>query len=393
MLFKLSRQVLMHKNTRIISFLFFFVSLLILLRVLLLGGYPDFSQYFYGLKTIIHGLNPYIADQNSLTPTVYPPFVLLLLSPFGFLPIFWAGKVWTFFSIIFLFSAVYFIFKIYNKKIFSNSGFIVLGLVCLSFPVKFTLGMGQINNLILFLFVLSIYFLEKKKKYLSSFFLAMSLAIKLFPIFFPLYFLLKRKWKLLFFTFITISLFYLVSFLINPKINIYFYQNILPTFLSGWKTDYYNQSLTGFIGRSISEDYLRSLIRYVLSAIFILISFFVIFKSLVNTKLANMHLGLLVSLNLIVNSFSWQHHFVFMIFPFIVTLFYIQKIKNHLFFLTLIFISYILISFNLKDPSIVPILLRSHVFYGVVIMWVLQVFLIWKDSHKLQLHFPLTLKY
>ena len=377
---------------KVLSFLFFFVSLLVLFRVLLLGGYPDFSQYFWGLKTIVQGINPYIVAQNSLTPTVYPPFVLFLLSPFGFLPIFWAGKIWTVFSIIFLFLAVYLIFKIYNKKIFSSLGFIILGLVCLSFPVKFTLGMGQINNLILFLFVLSIYFLEKKKNYLPSLFLALSLAIKLFPVFFPLYFLIRKKWKLLFFTFTTIGLFYLVSFLIDPKINIYFYKNILPTFLSGWKTDYYNQSLSGFIGRSISEDYIRGLIRYFLSAIFILISFFVIFKSPLNTKLANMHLGLLVSLNLIISNFSWQHHFAFMVFPFIATMFYIQKMKNKTKLLVLLFIAYVLISFNLKDPNAVPILLRSHVFYGAVLMWILQAFLIWKDSHKLLLRFPLTLK-
>jgi hypothetical protein len=393
MFFKLSRKIFTNKNTKIISFLFFFVSLLVLLKVLLLGGYPDFSQYFYGLKTIIHGLNPYIADQNSLTPTVYPPFVLLLLFPFSFLPIFLAGKIWTIFSIIFLFSGVYLIFRIYNKKIFSSVGFVILGLVCLSFPVKFTLGMGQINNLILFLFVLSIYFLEKKKKYFSSLFLALSLAIKLFPIFFPLYFLLKRKWTLLFFTFTTIGLFYLASFLIDPKINIYFYKNILPTFLSGWKTDYYNQSLTGFIGRSITEDFIRSSIRYFLSALFIFVSFLVIYKSHINQKLANMHLGLLVSLNLIVSNFSWQHHFVFMIFPFIITLFYIQKIKKNLKFLLWLFIAYILISFNLKDPNAVPILLQSHVFYGAVLLWILQVFLIWKGSRKLQPRFPLTLKH
>ena len=354
--------------------------------------YPDFSQYFYGLKTITQGLNPYVVHQNTFTPTVYPPFVLFLLSPFGLLPFIWAEKIWIALSIIFLFSAVYLIFRIYNQKLFSSVGFLVLGLVCLSFPVKFTLGMGQINNLILFLFVISIYLLGKKKNYLTSFFLALSLAIKFFPLFFPVYFIFKRKWKILFFTAITFGLFYLAAFLLDPKINFYFYNHILPTFLAGWKTDYYNQSLSGFIGRSISEDYIRSSIRYFFSVVFITVSFFAIFKSLKINKLQNMHLGLLISLNLIVSNFSWQHHFVLMVFPFLVTLFYTQTMKNNLKFLFIILISYLLISFNLKNPNDVPVLLQSHVFYGAVLLWILEVYLIRKGSPKLQLRFPLTSK-
>jgi len=378
----------MQRAIRLFLFLFFLIAFLSLLKVLLLNLYPDFSQYYWGLKTISQGLNPYISSQNALTPTTYPPFVLFLLSPFGFLPFVWAEKLWTFMSLILLFSSVFLIFKIYKQKLFSNLGFLILGLVSLSFPVKFTLGMGQINNLILFLFVLSVYLLQKKKNYLSSFSLSLSLAIKFFPVFFPLYFILKRRWKILFFTVITFCGFYLIAYLLDPKINFYFYKYILPTFLSGWKTDYYNQSLAGFIGRSFAAGVFRDFLKNFLPLIFILISFFVIIKSLKNEQMQNMHLGLLISLNLIVNSFSWQHHFVFMIFPFLVTFFFVKKIKNNFWFLLTIFISYLLISFNLVNPNAVPILLRSHVFYGAVLMWALQVFLIWRDSPKLQLRFP-----
>lgn len=383
----------MQKAVKILSFLFFFVAFLVLLRVLLLNYYPDFTVHYYSPKIILAGQNPYLERGASFIPDVYPPFAILFFSPFTLLSFPIAEKTWAVISILSLLSAVYLIFKIYNKNIFSVLGFVVLGLVSLSFPVKFTLGMGQINNLILFLFVFSIYFLDKKKNYLSSFFLALSLAIKFFPVFFPLYFLIKKKWKILFFAAITFCLFYIIAFLLDPKINIYFYKNILPTFLDGWKTDYYNQSLSGFIGRSISEDYIRSLIRYFLSVIFIIISFFVILKSTAKDKLQNMHLGLLVSLNIIVSSFSWQHHFVFMVFPFLATLFYVLNKKQNPKFLLLLFISYVLISFNLKNPNGVPILLQSHVFYGAVLLWILQTYLIWRGSPKLRLHFPLAWKH
>ena len=125
---------------------------------------------------------------------------------------------------------------------FSSSGFLILLLVSLSFPVKFTLGMGQINHLILLLFVLSIYFLEKRKTFLSGLSFSLSLAIKFFPIFFPLYFLLKKKWKILFYFMISFCVLSLIAFIVNPQINLYFYKNIFPSFLSGWNTEYYNQS-------------------------------------------------------------------------------------------------------------------------------------------------------
>ena len=373
----------MQKAVKILSFLFFLVSFLVLLKVLLLNFYPDFSQYFWGLKTITHGLNPYVVDKNSLTPTVYPPFVLFLLSFLGLLSFFWAEKIWTLISLVSLFASVYLIFKIYRQKIFSSLGFIVLGLVSLSFPVKFTLGMGQINNLILFLFVFSIYCLEKKKNYFSSFFISLSLAIKFFPIFFPLYFLVRKEWKMLLYILITIFSFYFAAFLLDPKINVFFYRNVLPTFFGSWKMDYYNQSLSGFVGRSIADENIRNVLRYTLSIIFIALSFFAIFKTLRNNKLQNMHLGLLVSLNLIVNNFSWQHHFVFMIFPFLVTLFYVQKIKINLKLLFVLSVSYLLISFNLKNPNVVPVLLQSHVFYGAILLWILQVYLILKIPVKI----------
>jgi hypothetical protein len=386
------KTLFMQKALKIFSFLFFLVSFLSLLRVLQLNLYPDFSQYFRGAKTIAQGINPYVVANGSLTPTVYPPFVLFLLSPLGLLSFFWAEKLWTVFSIIALFLSVYLVFRIYKKNIISSLGFVVLGLVCLSFPVKFTLGMGQINNVVLLLFVLSIYFLEKKKESLSGFFQSIALAIKFYPLFFPLYFLFKRKWKVLIVTVFAFAVFYVLAFLINPKINNYFYTNIFPTFFNNWKTAYYNQALSGFIGRSISDYKVANLIRFCASAFFVLISFAVIIKSLTKEKLQNMQLGLLISLNLIVSSFSWQHHFVLMIFPFLVTLFYVQKIKKNWKFLLTIFISYLLISFNLKNPNDVPILLQSHVFYGAVLLWILQIYLIWKDSHRLELHFPLTSK-
>ncbi len=375
----------MQKVIKLLSLLFFLGSFLILCKSLLLNFYPDFSQYYYGVKS----LNPYLHG------IIYPPLAMVIFSSLTLLPFVVSEKLWTVLSLISLFLSVYLIFKIYKQPLFSTFGCIILGLVCFSFPVKFTLGMGQINNFILLIFVAGIYFLKQKKNFIwSAPLLALSVSLKLFPAFIPFYFLLTKKWRFLSVFILSLLVFGLLAFvLVGPKINLYFYQNFLSTLLTGWKTAYYNQALTGFLGRSLPAGIFREALKDALSLIFILISFLVIFKNRKSEKLQNMHLGLLISLNLIVNNFSWQHHFVFMLFPFLATLFYVQNFKKNLKFILILIISYVLISFNLKNPSSVPILLQSHVFYGAVLLWCLEVFLIWKDSHKLQRRFPSALKH
>jgi alpha-1,2-mannosyltransferase len=360
----------MAKAVKVVSFIFFLVSFLILCKSLFLNFYPDFSQYYFGAKAI----NPY------LNGVIYPPLALIIFSVFKFIPFFVAEKVWTVLSIISLFTSIYLIFRIYKQKLFSVLGFLVLGLVCWSFPVKFTLGMGQINNFILLIFVGAIYFFQQKKSLLAAFLLSLSFAIKLFPAYLILQFIVMKKWKFLFTSLITLILLSIVAFvLIGPKINLYFYQHFLPTLITGWKTDYYNQALTGFVGRSFLHNLMSQLLVDVISLFFILSSCLVIFKARKNKELINMSFGLLITLNLIVNNFSWQHHFVFLIFPFLVTLFSLLKKKNNRRLLSLLFISYVWVSFNLASPHAVPVLLQSHVLYGAVLLFLIQTTILLKS--------------
>lgn len=86
-----------------------------------------------------------------------------------------------------------------------------------------------------------------------------------------------------------------------------------------------------------------------------------------------MEIGAIITLSVLINNFSWQHHFVFLFLPFLITVYTIhtakqkQKSKTKLF--TLLCISYLLIANNLPNPLIVPAILRSHVFYGGVLLW------------------------
>jgi len=271
-----------------------------------------------------------------------------------------------------------------SKAVVFGFGLLVLGLVCLSFPVKFTLGMGQINNFILLIFVVAIYFLQQKKSSLASFLFALSFAIKLFPAYLILQFIVMKKWKFLF-TFL-ISSIALSGFCLSTG-----WSENKPLFLSAFLTDasdrLENRLLQSSINRihrqKFSLQFFQSNVGWFTFTIFYLLSCLVVFKARKNKTLINMSFGLLITLNLIVNNFSWQHHFVFLIFPFLATLFYIQKLKNKRKWLLALFVSYALVSINLVNPHAVPILLQSHVLYGTIVLWVLAaqfIYFAWRET-------------
>jgi hypothetical protein len=367
---------------RKLSLIFFIISFAILLKVFFLGFYPDFNSYYHSGIALNLGINPYMESSINF---LYPPLSLVLLLPLKFLPYSIASFIWLSFSIAAIYVSILFYFKINNRRINSALGFLVLGLTFFSFPVKFTLGMGQINAFILLLVVLALYFLEKKKLLFSSVFIVLSLLLKIFPILLPLYFLITKNWKALIFLFLLAILISLIPIIVlGSNMNLYFYEKVLPTLINGWKIEYYNQSLTGFVGRLIVDSSWREYVRFALTALFVFSSSLIIFKTRVLEKMMMLNLSFLITLGLIISNFSWQHHFIFTIIPFIATLFIIIDKKLSPGYLIILFISYLLISLNIKDPGSFPVLIQSHVFYGIILLWGLQGLIIWKEFLRLR---------
>ncbi len=363
----------------------FLLSLFFLAKTLFLNFYPDFKIHYLAPFAVFKGLNPYLGGKGYFTPDVYPPFTILLFSPFILLPYGFAEKIWTLLSIIFLIGSLYLIFKINKEKMFSRIGFLISALLfAFYFPIKFTLGMGQINFLILFLVTLSIYFLNKNKNYLTGTFLSLSIMIKFFPILFLPYLIILKKWKILF-SFIAVStvVFLFTLIIIKPDINIYFYKNVLPTLFGGWKTDYYNQSLSGFLGRQISNGFARELLRIIISLILVAVPFLVILKNnSKKTTKVNLSFSLLITLTLLINNFSWQHHFVWLLFPFITIFYFIKNRKLDWSYYFVLGVSFFLVGFNLTNPNIFPVIFISHLFYGTLILWGLNLYLLLKKTSE-----------
>lgn len=366
--------------TKILLVLILLASFLIFLKSLTLNNYPDFRLNYLGAVQYMHGINPYL---HSATPVtfIYPPSILFIYIPLSFLSIENAQIVFTILSILCFLASIFILFKLFKLSFFSNLGLLFLILALNFFPEKFTLGMGQINNLVLLCVCLFLYFYNFKKDIVSGTFISIAVVIKLFPLLLIPYLVIKKKWKILG-AFTGVFLFFLlfIHFVLNSEFIPYFSRHILPSLLSGYKIDYYNQALSGFLARIIAAGSVFDLVNKILSAGFILFTFLILWSRNKNKKTELLSVSSLITISLIVNSFSWQHHFVFMLIPLLITFFHIKnngKDKRLFIFLGL---SYLLMAINLKNPSNFPILIQSHVLYGAFILYILNIYLLLKQK-------------
>lgn len=397
----------------------FIVSFLWLSKVLLIGNYPDFSIYYDAAKFYLSGGNPYLGSISLFSPFIYPPIVLIFFVPFTFLSPHSAGTIWVGINILSLLYSIYLLSRIFEIHPFSRLGLLLFSLVFISFPVKYSLGMGQINMIILLLLTLVLYFLEKRKESLAGIFLGITIILKFFPIIFPAYLLfnITKDTKRVYKNRYTWSTFFDISFAhikiwLKPKqvhstvrlvkgfltailigmifvaifipfdMTVYFLTSTLPGLFTSWKTDYYNQALSGFIGRSFGTDILANFLKVTLSSIITLISLIIIVKNEHEDLLSiALKFGTIITASLLINTFSWQHHFVWLIIPFYASIFYLRSStalsnnKKNIFYL-LLFVSYILVSINFKDPYIFPRIFQSHVLYGTLILLGLDLYLL-----------------
>jgi alpha-1,2-mannosyltransferase len=361
------------KAKSILIWSLFLASFFWLLKALFLGFYPDFSVYYDSSKYFLSGQNLY-EGSKMFTSFVYPPEVLLLFLPFTFLNFQTAEIIWIILSLVMFFCSLFLLSKVFEEKLFSKLNLILMALSFVSFPVKFTLGMGQINMMILLLLTLCLYFLKHEKEFLSGIFLGLSLVIKLFPSLLPFYFLFKLQKMVLLGIFVSLLVtLVLVLVFVPHDIYLYFFQKVAPSLLPSWQTDYYNQSLGGFIGRSFGTGEFSVIIKFLVSAVIVFLTFFAAFKNKKKDFLTmSTKFSIFITANLLINVFSWQHHFVWLVIPFYAVFFYLKKNKILSKYLGILIISYFLVSINFANPKLLPVIFQSHVFFGAVILFLIE---------------------
>jgi hypothetical protein len=357
----------MGKAGKVIIYLGILLGVLSLIRTtyLIWNSYLlDFSVFYDAAQSTIQHANPY-TNPHLFTQASYPPITFLFFIPLALLPFGFASKIWIILSLAFFYISLRFLNKI---KHLSFLKFVIIFIATVSsFPFKFTLGMGQINLLVLGCLILFLYYLGKSKV-VSEFLLSIAVVLKLFPGFLLMYFFIKRKFRyILTVLFFILALLFLSILYCGIDTYYYYFSHVLlPMISNPAGSVYYNQSITGFFARlKIYGSYL-----FITRLILMLVTLFTVYKKKINVYYA---ISILLTLVLLINNFTWQHHLVLLLIPYYFFLSLDLSIKDYL----LLILSYILIAINIKNPlsfehSLLGLIVLSHGFFGILLLWCMQ---------------------
>ena len=173
----------------------------------------DFEVYYKAAGRIIHSQNLYreIADKRYVFK--YSPVSAVYFIPFIVFPLSIAKYVyWLFLTAIIVFG-FYLCIEFLKPSLYANHQVKSINIIILSATLILAihilreLHLGQVNALLLFLYITALYFYKKQNRNLFSLFLAISIFIKPFTTIFLPYLIFKKKYhELLMFTCFSIVL-------------------------------------------------------------------------------------------------------------------------------------------------------------------------------------------
>jgi hypothetical protein len=169
------------------------------------------------------------------------PFSSLPIIPLSWLPVLEAKRVWIVCNIALLTGSV----LLLSRTTGLGSRRVWLIALCAVIPLRTSFLYGQMHLLVLTLLVVAYLCHRRGWEIGSGCCIAVAGALKIYPLFFCLYFLVKRRWKALSAALLVSVLCLLLSYAIagKPAMNLYLFQQLPPT-LQGESNDPFLPTLT-----------------------------------------------------------------------------------------------------------------------------------------------------
>lgn len=192
------------------------------------SGY-DFTSYIHASRLLSEDQNPYDPASSVASlidypkpsfPYIYPLTLAFLMTPLSYIPYSIAISIWFFAGLFSLLFMIYLLTKRESNETGDSSkqtdvSFIsALAILLLFNIIQNNFLNGQLNFIILFLSVLSYDYCSRGKKFKAAFVLALAVSLKLTPVIFLLYFLLRKEYKLFLYSTIMIALLLLLPYLL-----------------------------------------------------------------------------------------------------------------------------------------------------------------------------------
>ena len=182
----------------------------------------DYRAFYLAGKSVLNNLNPYLnhisinsdfygpinSELSKFSGWKYPPLASYIFTPLASLPYELSKNIFNLISLLSISLLTFFIIK--KRLLYINPYSLII--VGISFPVLSIISRGQIEILIVCVSLISLYFYNKGKVFLSSSLIAILGFIKVFPLLLSVAFLKSHK-KNKFFIYLIISL--LILYFLN----------------------------------------------------------------------------------------------------------------------------------------------------------------------------------
>lgn len=298
-----------------------------------MGVAPDLANNYTGAMVLRSGGMIYDTDLPLFVGYDNPPLTAILTMPLTLFDLQTAIRFFLSFNVLLLIVSLALIFVMKREYLLRYPYWLVaLALVLNLDPVLDSMLLGQLDLLILFLIVVSYWGYRSGREVVAGASLGLAAMIKLSPGLLLLYFLFKRRFRIVASAFATVALTGSLSLLVaGPKAHIQFLTDILPTLLAG-SAQIENQSLNGFFNRLFLEASFMTelaevpplpqvrILTLLTSALLIGIVAFLLRKRMVSGSDLDFDVeySLVVILLPMISSIAWHHYMTWYVLPLLV---------------------------------------------------------------------------
>ncbi len=158
----------------------------------------DFTVYQEAGRAVLDGRNIYTAQNPRGWLYMYLPVVAVAMVPFALLNVFWASLLWYLLSIAAVAHAVWMSVQLARRFWpdcrMANHWLYALVILLILLPTMSGLARGQASLIISYLVIASVWYYMQQCEWRAGLCLAGGIVLKVFPILFVVYFLVKRRW-------------------------------------------------------------------------------------------------------------------------------------------------------------------------------------------------------
>ena len=177
----------------------------------------DFTVYQAAGRAVLDDRNIYTAQNPRGWLYMYLPVVAVAMMPFALLNVFWASLLWYLLSVAAVAHALWISVQLARRFWpdcrLANHWLYTLVVMLILLPTISGLARGQASLIISYLVIASVWYYMQQCEWCAGLCLAGSIALKVFPILFVVYFLAKRRWLMV----VTTSLWLFAWVIIAPS--------------------------------------------------------------------------------------------------------------------------------------------------------------------------------